>query len=405
MVLRVTNTLTGRLTAVRRRPGRPLGMYVCGPTVYAPPHVGHARTYLYFDVVRRTLEADGVPVRHVMNITDFEEKIDRRAAALGLSWRQLARREERTFYRDMGALGIRHPTVCPRASEFIPRMVKVAALLERTGRVQRLGDAWYYHPPERSREENFPVTAELAEHAVPEPGHPFPTSAASAGEFMVWQRQEPPLPSWIGPWGPGMPGWHLECFSMASRYLGIPVDLHGGGLDLIYPHHHAENEIAYALTGHPFSRAFLHTAFVLQNGRKMSKSTQNLTLIQDALELADAGALRWYLLRPRYTERLEWNPAELSAAGEEYHRARSAIAGWLRAPGGGRWGSTAAGRLARDVRSDLGGDLATDRAIRRISQFGRALEADHGGGIPRGERPAVTRSVAAIEERLGLVLR
>ena len=404
MALRLFDTLTGRVHPVRRRPGRPLGMYVCGPTVYAPAHVGHARTYLYFDVVRRALQAEGVPVRHVMNITDFEEKIDRRAAALGVSWRTLARREEAAFLRDLDSLGILRPTYLPRASDFIPRMVRVAARLEKSGRVRRDGDTWYYRPPERPREENFPVSTELARHAVPEPGHPFPESEAVASEFMVWHRQEPPLPSWRGPYGPGMPGWHLECYAMAERYLGIPVDLHGGGLDLVYPHHHAENEIALALEGRTFSRFFLHTAFVLQDGKKMSKSTQNLVSIREALREVDAGGLRWYLLHPRYAERLEWDANDCASAAEELGRVRRTIRDWLRSDRRGSLGARAAVTLARNVRRALLDNLATDRALAHLREFAEALEADPRGGMPRGERRDARRAIAEVERRLGIAL-
>ncbi len=405
MSFRLFDTLTGRLGPIRRRAGRPLGMYVCGPTVYAPAHVGHARTYLYFDVVRRTFQAEGIPVRHVMNITDFEEKIDRRAAALGLTWRALARREEAGFFRDLDALGLLRPNTAPRASDFIPRMVRVAARLERTGRVHRSGDAWYYRPPERPREANFPVSTELARHAVLEPGHPFPESEATAGEFMVWQEQEPPLPSWNGPWGRGMPGWHLECYAMAGEYLGIPVDLHGGGLDLIYPHHHAENEIALALNGTAFSRHFLHTAFVLQNGAKMSKSTGNLVSIRDALAEGSAGGLRWYLLRPRFTERLSWSFSELAEATAEQRRVQAAVRRWLEGGAGGPIGASAAESLRREVRADLLDNLGTDRTIPRLREFGARLEWASHPGIARGDRPAAVRALREVEDRLGIPLR
>jgi cysteinyl-tRNA synthetase len=404
MTLRVRDTLSGRVAPLRRRPGRPFGMYVCGPTVYAPAHVGHARTYLYFDVVRRSLTADGVPVRHVMNITDFEEKIDRKAAALGITWRALARREEAGFLRDLDVLGILRPTARPRASDFIHRMVRLAARLEKTGRIRQSGDAWYYHPPDRPREENFPVSAELARHAVLEPGHPFPADESAAGEFMVWQRQEPPLPSWNGPWGPGMPGWHLECYAMADEYLGVPVDLHGGGLDLIYPHHHAENEIALALGGHPFSRRFLHTAFVLQAGAKMSKSTGNLVLLREALTEGGPGGLRWYLLGPRYSQRLEWDHRAFTAAIDEQVRVRRSIARWLSGGPRGRIGAAEARGLSRGVRDDLADDLGTDRALERIRDFAARLDADPGAGMPRGERAAARRALADIETRLGIPL-
>jgi cysteinyl-tRNA synthetase len=380
-------------------------MYVCGPTVYAPAHVGHARTYLYFDVIRRTLVADGVPVHHVMNITDFEEKIDRRAAALGMTWRALARREEAGFFRDLDAIGVLRPTFRPRASDFIRRMVRVAARLAKTGRVRCDGDRWYYRPPDRPREQNFPVSLELARHAVLEPGHPFPESESSAGEFLVWQRQEPPLPSWEGPWGPGMPGWHLECYAMAHEYLGVPVDLHGGGLDLVYPHHHAENEIALALDKVPFSRLFLHTAFVLQDGAKMSKSTGNLVSVREALTEGSPAGLRWYLLSPRYFDRLTWSSAGLVAATEEHEAIRASIRRWVAGGGGGTLGAANAGTLARGVRDDLSDNLGTDRAILRLREFAGRLDAAPQSGVRRGERAAAVRALAQVEARLGIPLR
>ncbi len=392
------------MLALRRRPGRPFSMYVCGPTVYAPAHVGHARTYLYFDVLRRSLEAEGVPVRHVMNITDFEEKIDRRAAALGISWRRLARREEAAFMRDMDMLGILRPTHRPRASAFILRMIRVAARLAKTGRVERQGDAFYYYPPGRPREENFPISAELAEHAVPEPGHPFPAGESMASAFMVWQLQDQPLPSWPGPWGHGMPGWHLECYAMADRYLGVPVDLHGGGLDLIFPHHHAENEIALALDGRPFSRAFLHTAFVLQNGAKMSKSVGNLVLLREALTEGGPGGLRWYLLTPPYSQRLPWDDEAFSAAIDEHHRVCQTFGDWLTGARGGRIGASEVEKLAQSVRSDLADNLGTDRAIARVRAFSDRIRADPSGHIARGEAPAARKVLATIEDRLGIPL-
>lgn len=400
--MRLWDTLSKRLTEVGPRPGRPFSMYVCGPTVYAPAHVGHARTYLYFDLVRRAFEADGTPVRHVMNITDFEEKIDVRAAALGLGWRVLARREEAGFFRDMDALGLLRPTFRPRASAFIPRMVRIARRLAKTGRIRHRDGRWYYRPPRRRPGRNFPIGAELAEHAVPEPGHPFPVGDTSSGEFMVWQLQEAPLPSWAGPWGRGMPGWHLECFAMAEEYLGVPVDLHGGGLDLVYPHHHAENEIALTLDGRPFARRFLHTGFVLQSGTKMSKSKGNLTTIQDALEEADAGGLRWYLGEPRFSERLAWDRRRLARANEEFRGIRTTLGSWLRSGSGGRVGARDARALVAGVRRDLADNLGTACAAARIREFAREIDADRGGGLPRGERPKVTEALLELERRMGL---
>jgi len=404
MDLRVRDTLSGHPVAVRPARGRPVELYVCGPTVYDTAHVGHARTYLYFDVLRRTLEADGAPVRHVMNITDFEDKIDRRAAELGTSWRDLARREERAFVADLNSLDVRLPHARPRASDYVARMGQVARRLERTGRVRRVGDEWIYTAPERPARENFASSLELARHAVREPGRPFPTSSQGAREFMVWRLQEPPLASFPGPWGRGIPGWHLECFAMAEDLLRLPVDVHGGGRDLIYPHHYAENEVALTLDRVPFSRAFLHTAFVTQDGAKMSKSSGNLIPIRTAVGAVGAGALRWHVLARPYAERLEWRSEELAASAAEYELLRRTLTRALQPGAGGRLTARAVRAVADGVRNDLAANLATDRAIARLRAFGTRLYDSASGRAARGERGNIRSALRSIESRLGLAL-
>jgi cysteinyl-tRNA synthetase len=402
MDLVLRDTLSGTLRPVRRRRGHPLALYVCGPTVYDVAHVGHARTYLFFDVARRFLESEGVPVRHVMNVTDFEDKLDARAVQLGMPWRALARREERGFFRDLAALGVRPPRLRPRATAFVPQMVRVARRLERTGRVHRRGDEWIYTPPPRPAGENFPTDSQLATHAVTEPGHPFPERREEAGEFMVWRLQRPPKPSWPSPWGRGVPGWHLECYAMAERLLGIPVDLHGGGPDLIYPHHYAENEVGLALRGTRFSRVFLHTGFVLVGGDKMSKSTGNLIPLRTALDDVGAAPLRWYLLSTPPSQRLQWDSVALHRAAEEYTFVRETVRRWMRA--GGRGTASSVHRLAEGVRRDLATGLATDRAFDRIRTWTRAVQEANSGGVAPSERIRARREFRSIEERTGLSL-
>ena len=404
MPLRLEDTRSGERRTVRARPGQPLTMYVCGPTVYDNAHVGHARTYLFFDVVRRFLTAEGQPVQHVMNVTDFEDKIDRRAAELDLTWRGLARREESAFFRDMGRFGVLLPHARPRASDFAPQIVRVAESLEKTGRVRREGDLWIYSPPEHPDTVNFPTDSDLARHAVEEPDHPFPRREGALGEFVIWKRQEPPLPSWESHWGRGTPGWHLECYAMARRILDIPVDLHGGGLDLIYPHHHAENEIALALDGQPFSRMFVHTAFVLQDGAKMSKSTGNLISLRAALRLASPGGLRWYLLSTPYRVRLEWNVHALQRADREYRTFRRLLARWLTPGRGGAIGASRVEAVAEGAHADLSEGLATDHVIERLREFSAQLGRDPSDRVASGERPAALAALRAVEERLGLPL-
>ncbi len=403
MDLVVPDTLRREPRTVRARPGRAVTLYVCGPTVYDRAHVGHARTYLYFDLARRFLEAEGARVRHVMNITDIEDKIDARAAKLGIGWRELTRREERALVEDLAALGIRAPHVRPRASDFVPRMAAVARALARTGRVERVGDEWYYTPPRRPEGVNFPTDRELASHAVREPGHPFPARGDRAGAFMVWRLQRRPKPSWPGPWGRGIPGWHLECFVMAERFLGVPVDLHGGGLDLVFPHHYAENEVALALRGRPIARVFLHTAFVLVGGSKMSKSSGNLVTLRSVLDRVEPSALRWYLLSKPLERRLSWDPAELERARREYERVRTAVRRFV-APGGGAGRAASAAALSESVRRDLANGLAAERAFGRLRTFADRLRYGSRRRVAAPERSAARAAFRAIEARTGLVL-
>jgi len=379
-------------------------MYVCGPTVYDSTHVGHARTYLYFDVARRFLETEGTRVRHVMNVTDIEDKIDRRAADLGIGWKTLARREEKAFFRDLAALRIRLPQHRPRASEFVGEMAKTARTLARTGRVRHENGECLYDAPVRRGRENFATGRELARHAVAERGHPFPSRGGEHRALQVWKLQEPPLPSWPGPFGAGVPGWHLECVVMARRFLGLPVDLHGGGRDLVYPHHYAENEIALALDRRPFARAFLHTGFVLQSGQKMSKSIGNTVPVREALSATGPDAIRWFLLSRPYPDRVDWDPRAVERAEALHARTRRAIVGWLSPGGGGRRGAAGARALAERIRTDLARGLRTDRVFPRLASFAEGLDADPSGRVARGERSNALAAIRTVEARTGLVL-
>ncbi len=403
MPLRLTDTLTGELRAVRATSRGSVGLYVCGPTVYDAAHVGHARTYLCFDVARRVLEAQGYRVRHVMNVTDLEDKIDQRAASLGLTSRALARAEEHSFFRDLAAFGNLPPTFRPRASAYVPQILQVARALEKTGRVRRIGDEWRYEAPERPPGENFATTADLARHAVEEPGHPFGGPTSSERSFLIWKRVSPPLPTWMGLWGRGAPGWHLQCFAMAGHLLDNHVDFHGGGRDLVYPHHFAENEIALALRGEPFTRVFLHGGLVLEGGAKMSKSQGNLVSLRSALASRGRDPLRWHLLGRPFRERFPWDDRVGERDAEEFRLLRATLRKWLRGHGNGPAGARTAAKAARDVERALLRDLACDRARERVTAL--AAEVGHSaGGLPPGERPAARAALGRIEALLGIAL-
>ncbi len=391
---------SGGVRPVRPRPGRPLALYVCGPTVYDGAHVGHARTYLTFDLVRRQLRADGVRVRAVMNITDYEDKISDRAIATGTTWRRLARREERSFLGDLGRLGILPADVTPRASEHVAEMRAILRTLEKRGRTARTDGGLLFDPPRvtpRPRGE-LPWA-----HLVPEPGAASP-GARELETFALWLPPHPGGPAWPSPWGPGSPGWHVECLAMARRYLGFPVDLHGGGQDLIFPHHFAENALSEALDHRPFSRRFLYGAFVTQGGAKMAKSTGQLVPLRSALDEAGPAALRWYLGATPYDVPLEWDPRGLESAAGELLRVRRALTGALAPGAGGRIPASAFGRLSATVARALRRDLGTSPALRSLSNLADRIGSDPTGRVRRGEGRAARTHLAAVSDRLGIPL-
>ncbi len=402
MGLAFRDTRTGR-TVNLGSTGAPVTMYVCGPTVYAPAHVGHGRTYLYFDLVRRYFAETGVPVLHLMNITDVEDKVDQRARELRTSPVRLARREELRFFTDLDSLGVLRPTYAPRASDFVGEMVRYARRLEKTGRVHRLGDSWFYRPPASTLNRNFAVAKELGRHQVREaPG--APVSPLDLREFLVWRRQTPPRPSWMSPWGPGVPGWHLECYAMAAHYLGIPVGLQGGGQDLIFPHHYAQNEIAFALAHRPFARGFLHTGFVLSNGSKMSKSVGNLVGLGPAIRRWGASALRWYLLGTPRHRPLNWDERDVRRAKESFGRVRAAFSGSLRLGTGGVVRAREVVALARDVERAIGRGLGAERAFGRMAEFAERIERSGRGCIVAGDRQKAGWAYRRVEALTGLDL-
>ncbi|MFZ0892323.1 MAG: class I tRNA ligase family protein [Thermoplasmata archaeon] len=404
MPLRLRDSLSGATRILAPRPRRPITLYVCGPTVYDVAHVGHARTLLFFDLIRRYLREERSPVQHVLNITDFEDKLDARATSLHLTWRTLARREERSFLRDMSTFGLLPATATPRASTFVPQMIRLGRRLARVGRVEHRDDEWIFTPPRSFAEKNFPIGRDLARHAVLEPGVPPPGEPAGGGEFLLWKQQRRPHPSWPSPWGAGVPGWHMECYAMAEHYLGIPVDLHGGGTDLIYPHHYDENEIAFSIAGQPFSRIFLHAGLVRQNGEKMSKSTGNLVPLRAALEEMGPGALRWYLLKSPYHQAFDWNTGDVVRARQEYatvvRRCRSSVE-----PGaGGSLSLAELERVVRDVRRFFENGLEVHRAVDRLKEWNTAIERAGFARFGRGEIRRARAHYETLERLLGFPL-
>ena len=403
MPLTFRDSLTGRPQTVARGP-RPVGMYVCGPTVYAGAHVGHARNYLYFDLLRRYFRDQGRAVRHIMNITDFEDKISERAAGLGLTWRQLARREERRFLADFRRLGLLRPDVTPRASAFVQEMIHYSKALVGTGRASWDGDELYFDPDPATDARNFPVGRDLSRHAVLEPDRPPPGSDPRSRRILLWRRQLPPAASWNSEWGRGAPGWTVECYAMARKYLGIPVDLHGGGMDLVFPHHYAENAISLTLDDRPFARQFLHTGFVTQEGHKMSKSVGNLVRLGDALDRYGASGLRWYLLAPRYNARLEWNEAAAERARVEMEEFAQRVRSTLAAGQGGTLRATALARLLQRVVHRFEDGFGVDGVFEELRAWSDRIGSTPVPRFERGAGPAARAHYRRLEALLGLRL-
>ncbi len=405
MDLRYLDSLGRQWRSLGPPRGRPLAMYVCGPTVYDRAHVGHARTYLLFDTVKRFFLAQGARVAHVQNVTDFEDKLTRRATKLGLTWKELARREERAFVHDMSSLGVIPSGWTPRSSDFVGGIIEQIRALERKGIAYRRGRSVYFDASAvPASGGNFSADAMLSAHALPEPGMDAAPEAKDPRDFVLWKPSAPPSPVWSSPWGKGMPGWHLECFVMASHYLPLPLDLHGGGLDLMFPHHYAENLISYALRQGPFSRGFLHGAFVTMGERKMSKSLGNLITVRDALAEICAPALRCYLLSHPYRERLEYLEMDAKSTDAMWHDVQRAFLGLLDPSGGTGYPVERLERNFAKIPRALAQDLDIPQALRVLEETAADVQAFGRSALASGDRTRGHRVLLRMQDLLGLPL-
>ena len=323
MTLRLFNTLTGQLDDLVPSDGKALRMYACGPTVYDYGHIGNFRTFLQVDVLRRFLKLTGTKVRHVMNITDVDDKIIRNAAALGVSIGKYTARFEQAFFEDLEALRVERPEQIARATEHISRMVELIQKLAEAGAAYQTEDgSWYF------RLAAFPDYGKLSKKDLSgmEDGARVDLDEYekdSARDFALWKAAKPGETSWETAIGRGRPGWHIECSAMAMEDLGDSFDLHAGGEDLIFPHH--ENEIAQSesVTHKPFARHWMHVRFLLVDGRKMSKSEGNFYTLRDLLLKGyKASAIRLALISVPYRHQLNFTFDGLTEATAAVERLR-----------------------------------------------------------------------------------
>ncbi|NMC30549.1 MAG: cysteine--tRNA ligase [Pelolinea sp.] len=323
MTLRVYNTLTREKEPFHTIEEKKVRMYVCGPTVYANAHVGHAMSALVFDIIRRYLQYRGYEVRHVMNYTDVDDKIIQRAAAVGKDPFELAQGYIDQFDEHLQDLNILPATCKPRATAEMQNIIHfVQSLIDKGFAYEVDGDVYY-------RVRKFGPYGKLSHRNVDEMRSGVRISVDDRKEdpldFALWKSAKPGEPSWQSPWGAGRPGWHIECSAMSMAHLGEQIDIHGGGNDLVFPHH--ENEIAQseALSGHPFATYWMHNGMLQFSGEKMSKSLGNLVTIEDFLKDHPGDVLRMMVLNSGYRNPLTFNDEVIDQAQKALERLQSGI--------------------------------------------------------------------------------
>ncbi|MHB8842024.1 MAG: cysteine--tRNA ligase [Candidatus Aquicultor sp.] len=318
MSLKVYNTMSRKKEEFIPRDGGKVGMYVCGPTVYNYIHIGNGRTYLSFDIIYRYLKYKGYDVTYVRNLTDVDDKIINKAKEEGVAPSEVAERYSEAFAEDTANMGLARPTIIPKATEHIKEMIEIIEGLIEKGLAYVIDGDVYYEIAK------FPEYGKLAHRDLedmragervevdPRKHHPM--------DFAVWKSAKPGEPSWDSPWGKGRPGWHIECSAMSLKYLGVTFDIHGGGRDLIFPHH--ENEVAQTegFTGKDFVKYWLHGGMVNIGDEKMAKSLGNIILVRDLLKEYDRNVLRLLALGTQYRSPINFGTDKLKEAEAAYER-------------------------------------------------------------------------------------
>jgi cysteinyl-tRNA synthetase len=368
-------------------------IYLCGATVQAPPHIGHIRSGVNFDVLRRWLLRSGYDVMFCRNVTDIDDKIIRVAAEEGVPWFVVAERNQRAFTWAYDTLGCLPPTVEPRATGHVPEMIELMQrLIDRGHAYASGGDVYFdvlswadqYGKLSNQKLDNMRAAADTDDES----------KKRDPRDFALWKGEKPGEPTWPTPWGRGRPGWHLECSAMATKYLGPTFDIHGGGVDLIFPHH--ENEIAQSqAAGDGFARYWLHNGLLKIGAEKMSKSLGNSLLIPEMVQKVRPVELRYYLAAPHYRSPIEYSEEALREAAAAYQR----IEGFV----------TRAAEVIHDVDADaplpqafvdaLNDDLGTPQALAVVHEVVR----EGNSALARGDKEAVARLLAETQNMLDVL--
>jgi len=393
MPLVLHNTLTRRKEPfVPARPDR-VGMYVCGPTVYDRAHIGNARPVIVFDVLYRWLKRRYRSVVYVRNITDIDDKINAAARASGEPIDAITARTTGSFHEDVAALDALPPDVEPRATAHVPEMIALVEALIAAGHAyEAAGHVLFHVPSDReygklSRRDRREMIAGARVDVAPYKRDP--------ADFVLWKPSDESLPGWESPWGRGRPGWHLECSAMSRKHLGVTVDIHGGGADLVFPHH--ENEIAQSecsRPGVPFARHWVHNGFLTVNGEKMSKSLGNVVTIRAALAEAPGEVVRLFMLSAHYRHPIDWTEAGLRQARANLDRLYAALRNAGPAP------DAAEETVDPEVARALDDDLNTPRALTALYRLAGALNR---AGADGGARAALCGALRGSGAPLGLL--
>jgi cysteinyl-tRNA synthetase len=398
-MLQLFDTAKGGVVPLEPRDPGKVSMYVCGPTVYGPPHLGHGRFSLVFDVLRRYLEWSGLDVTYVSNVTDIDDKIIQRAQREDRDWREITRRCEAVWYRAMDALDVRRPDHDPHATAYVDHMVALIGRLVDRGAAYETSDGVYF---QSERVDDYGLLAR-------QPLDSLKAGARVEGidekrspvDFVLWKKAKPGEPHWPSPWGDGRPGWHTECVVMALDLLGEGFDLHGGGQDLAFPHH--ENERAQAVAdGRRFARTWVHNGFVEVEGTKMSKSLGNVTNLVDLVEQYDPRAYRLLVLRSHYRSPIDVTDDSLRDAEAALERLDSFARRLATVDGvaGAAPDDLALARFRAAMDDDLQTPTATGQLFDLVRRANAALDAgDDAAAVP------LAATVVEIAGALGLELR
>ncbi|MGQ0844744.1 MAG: cysteine--tRNA ligase [Sporichthyaceae bacterium] len=375
---------------VPAEPGK-VSIYLCGATVQAPPHIGHIRSGVNFDVLRRWLEHNGNVVTFVRNVTDIDDKILAKGQAEGVPYWVVAARNERAFQDGYAALGCLPPTVEPRATGHVPEMIELMHRLIANGAAYQAGGDVYFSVG--AFKDYGALSGQKPDAMQAAADTDVETHKRDPRDFALWKSVKPGEPSWDTPFGPGRPGWHLECSAMAGKYLGDRFDIHGGGLDLVFPHH--ENEIAQSkAAGEDFAAYWMHNGWVTMSGEKMSKSLGNSLLVSEMVKRFRPVELRYFLAAPHYRSMVEYSEEALVEAGKAYGR----IETFLR-NAADLVGEIAVGSVTAPFAAALNDDLGTPLAIAAVHEAVR----EGNTALAAGDKEAALARAGELRAMLGVL--